>query len=508
MRESAPKNWIPLLHPEGALYWVHERDPIYTDTNMADPVLRQEIERALGELNELKESCPPLPIDDWELALELETDGETGEPICLYYFVCHSTRCLFWLHEFDPESALSGLRGVTELTHVHLALQAQYWSHWEMYPHNREVPEYLAQELSGILVHAGVDCMTSPGSTVPYSEGEIGKLLGYVKHITLIGGNYGFSACVVGRLMGFFTSSRFLNFYGQRGARLTNDQTIYVSQQKRTLLIKASCVFLFYVPDLYLRGLNSVYTDSIFYQHRWAEFITWLMADWTGSILYCVVLLVANVVFLAVPSVDPGNRTRTAAQLASYLSVITSIGSIVIGLFLLRWHGNKPQDSSEQVGSYLRSHRRIETLAILYSLPYSFLLWSTLVFITAFGIETIAFSHQLWIKLSVGIPLMVMVLLISWYIWNLVEIQIYFGIPSRVHLWKDHLVDVAKSLRGNIPSGTDARDGGQRVLRRANLTRISIQRRLFARRQHVGEGVEMNEYRNEVPTSEVEDVRV
>jgi hypothetical protein len=28
--------------------------------------------------------------------------------------------------------------------------------HWEMYPHNREVPEELVQELLGILVHAGV----------------------------------------------------------------------------------------------------------------------------------------------------------------------------------------------------------------------------------------------------------------------------------------------------------------------------------------------------------------
>ena len=28
--------------------------------------------------------------------------------------------------------------------------------HWEMYPHDREVPEHVIQELLGILVHAGV----------------------------------------------------------------------------------------------------------------------------------------------------------------------------------------------------------------------------------------------------------------------------------------------------------------------------------------------------------------
>ena len=84
---------------------------------MCDPVLRQRIEEALEEINELKEISPPLP-DDWELALELGEDDETGKPICSYYFVCHFTRSLFWLHEFDPESAMANLRGVTEWTHI------------------------------------------------------------------------------------------------------------------------------------------------------------------------------------------------------------------------------------------------------------------------------------------------------------------------------------------------------------------------------------------------------
>jgi hypothetical protein len=123
------------MHPEGALYWIHDKDvsptpkralhsdntphkPIYTDTNMCDPELRQQIEEALEEINELRGSCPPLPAGDWELALELGKDEETGEPICSYYFVCSSTRCLFWLHEFDPESLLAGLCGVTEWTHI------------------------------------------------------------------------------------------------------------------------------------------------------------------------------------------------------------------------------------------------------------------------------------------------------------------------------------------------------------------------------------------------------
>ena len=118
--------WAPLVRPEGALYWVNKKHPdethykpIYTDTNMRDPDLRRRIEEALEEIKNLLETSPrALPADGWELALELGEDEETGEDICSYYFVHHSTRCLFWLHHFDPEDALGGLRGVTELTHI------------------------------------------------------------------------------------------------------------------------------------------------------------------------------------------------------------------------------------------------------------------------------------------------------------------------------------------------------------------------------------------------------
>ena len=84
---------------------------------MCDPDLRQEIEQSIEEINQLKEISPPLPAD-WELVLELEEDDETCERICSYYFVRHSTRCLFWLHEFDLQSVLADLCGVTESTHT------------------------------------------------------------------------------------------------------------------------------------------------------------------------------------------------------------------------------------------------------------------------------------------------------------------------------------------------------------------------------------------------------
>jgi len=155
---------------------------------MCDPDLRRRIEEAVEEIERLKDDCPPIP-EDWELALELGTDEGTGDPFCSYYFVRLSTRCLFWLHDFDLDNVLWGLSGATEKTHIRKSAPTPSvrktkrtnrpgigspvlvgsccmptttpWpttsrSHWEMFPHNREVPETLVQELTGILVHAGV----------------------------------------------------------------------------------------------------------------------------------------------------------------------------------------------------------------------------------------------------------------------------------------------------------------------------------------------------------------
>jgi len=164
---------------------------------MCDPNRRQQIEEAIEEIEGLKDFCPSIP-EDWELALELGTDEETGEPICSYYFVCLSTRCPFWLHHFDLDCVLLGLRGVTEKTHVRKSAPTPSvrktkrmnrpgigssvlvggrcmpaktpWLttprfHWEMFPHDREVPENIVQELTGILVHASIG-MSEPGSDV------------------------------------------------------------------------------------------------------------------------------------------------------------------------------------------------------------------------------------------------------------------------------------------------------------------------------------------------------
>ena len=78
------------------------------------------------------------------------------------------------------------------------------------------------------------------------------------------------------------------------------------------------------------------------------------------------ILLTANVAFLAIPSVDsstngiaPGSSTgkyvRTPAQVTSFMSAIFSLGCLLVGQLLLRYHTIRPHDSAEEVVSPRRS---------------------------------------------------------------------------------------------------------------------------------------------------------
>jgi len=101
------------------------------------------------------------------------------------------------------------------------------------------------------------------------------------------------------------------------------------------------------------------------------------------------VLLNANVAFLAIQSVDvdaDGIPQRSPAQIGSYMSVVGTLGSIILGLFLARKHHVKPKESAQDAASFLiawspEEHGRsgvrtgLETLAILYSVPYALLMW-------------------------------------------------------------------------------------------------------------------------------------
>jgi len=180
---------------------------------------------------------------------------------------------------------------------------------------------------------------------------------------------------------------------------------------------------LFAVPDVHSRKLDKLWVDGLMHHVAWADFMKKLIREWQEFTLFAAVLLNANVAFLAFQSFDIFSSTpfhRSPAQIASYLSVVVSIGSILLGLLLIRKNRDKSEDTIDEVLEFLQSHkhptRGLEALAIMYSLPYALLIWGIISFLSAFALVWFT-GTSLTTQLLIAVACLAMAALVIWCIW-------------------------------------------------------------------------------------------
>lgn len=166
--------------------------------------------------------------------------------------------------------------------------------------------------------------------------------------------------------------NQFINLYGQKGARLDQDRSVHgMDVYSRTFVLRVLSPAMFYAPEVHLQSLEKIWVDRIIHASHWLEFIRKLTGEWQEFVVivlcYCLVfrdeeltllfiqdtvILTANMAFLAIQSVDNGGNlvpNRSVAQVASYISIVTSLGSILLSLLLIRQNRSKKNNAAEAV---------------------------------------------------------------------------------------------------------------------------------------------------------------
>ncbi|OCH87219.1 hypothetical protein OBBRIDRAFT_760045 [Obba rivulosa] len=437
---EVPPRWRAFTHPDGALYFFNYEKRIYTDAYICEKSTFSEIEAFMECMENLKKShSVNLEGSEIECVLELEPRDQGGFRWC-YYFVNTSKRVLFWLHKFDLsyEPDFKEVRGVTCTAHIKHWMDSKYWTHWEMFPHGRNVPPDAVLDLTAILSHGAIDRITSDEAVITYSAEELINMLDLIKGITNSSGDSSqardetegshehdtrntHAVCIVARLMTTFTIHRFRNFYGQHGARLSRDQAIYGPTPRRTALIYVFSPLLFGAPEAHLCSLEKIWVDSVMSYPHWSHFMERLKIEWSDFLLPATVLLSANVGFLAIPSVDE-NSGRGAAQIFSRISMTASMGSIILSLLLTRQNGHhlRLRETAYKVVRFLKSRKYpalgMEALAITYSLPYGLMLWAIITFSIAFSFECFL-KHEPVATAAVAIIWIIIAALVGWCVY-------------------------------------------------------------------------------------------
>ncbi|KAG1834813.1 hypothetical protein EV424DRAFT_1309562, partial [Suillus variegatus] len=422
-----PPGWQAYIHPEGRLYYCCENVVTFDGCSRKIRVITQAdlvrdgVAETIEDLAKLAYShaCHyssfPANVD---LVLEPKDVGETiiGE----YYFVHHKNRCLFWLLDFDAVDILRECSGVTELAHKSMVTAHGSRKHIDLFPHASTLHSEVLRQLQQIIRFAISDCMTSEVSAVcAFSMDVLKNTLDLIKDQPCFARSKStfMTLYLLARTMNHFRHCQYLNYYGQRGARLSRDQTVHGdSYEKRSVMMKCLAPLLFNAPYEHVHSLHKLYVDSIVHQLDWRTFVQKLNAEMQDFNLLATVLLSVNVGFLAIQSVDNGGG-HSLSQIASYVSVISSFGCMLLGVNIARQSYTQGPDMVDNVVPHLQSmvHPKhgLETLAIIYSLPYALLMWGMIFFVIAFLAES--FRNPAAVPLvPVGVTALIVLVLVGW----------------------------------------------------------------------------------------------
>lgn len=171
-------------------------------------------------------------------------------------------------------------------------------------------------------------------------------------------------------MIGATARTRFYNFFGQPGARLEADLSVYVGGEdgdENSLLFASLDIFLFFSPSAQIKELKSIWVDNLINYARWQSFSSKLNNEWSGFTIYVsrsldqyiewthwqltleslqsTVMLAVDTGLLAVPGVDKGDvGSQSVATVAIYMSLLSVVGSLLSSVLLARQR--RAQDDS------------------------------------------------------------------------------------------------------------------------------------------------------------------
>ncbi|KAF8842886.1 hypothetical protein BDN67DRAFT_925280 [Paxillus ammoniavirescens] len=424
-QDSLPQGWTAHRHPQGVLYFMHEDSKTFTEVDMYNELILEDIEyfrrflfSELRDEIEKRDLSMSLNCDELQLVLEPMLDGD--DLLCGYYFVNPGRRSLFWLDDWDGEEIFRDCRGDLSLHHKGLAIQSHYWRHWDLFPNLCKITQELKDEVVDMILHATCDHLTWKRSPCPLN---VEDLQNHLSIIDKIDPNSTYrradSVIIIGRIMHTFYHTYFLNFYGEECARLSFDQTIHGWKYKPSWLMATCAPLLFMAPMTNVRSLHRMF-DGIASKDKRDSFINKLDSQLADTNLLATVLLGTNVGFLSIQSVDNGGGT-TFRQLASYMSLVASMTSIVLGLVFVGHHRSETRNTALETANFLSRlhHERhgFETLGIIYSLSHAFLLWGMVLFFVAFMSEWCE-PGDIVSWTSVGSSMSLVALPVVWCIWT------------------------------------------------------------------------------------------
>ncbi|KAF8125727.1 hypothetical protein EV363DRAFT_1225426 [Boletus edulis] len=406
---------LRIKHPDSGVYYVNEEKSLCTSSD----VLNSRTCSLIIQGAEILQASPALQalLEDQEVGLVLDVQHTKGSMRTSYYCVSHVERRIFWLegigHEEVHISCPSNKCIQSEGSRVHCSFTS-FWKHCELFPTTFTVTKDVTGELKDILLQAAADRLLVKFSTSPYDKDALEYMLNVVKEIEDVREGSGHAAWIIARFMALYNDGVLRSSYGQTDDYFDIEDTgPKIGPYRRPTLLTVLAPLFLRSPDVFAVELHSFHEN--FTLARWSNFVHKVDQSIRDSNLLATVLLNTNVGLLAWSDGGKkgGMNSPTAAQIVSYISIICSVGSIIIGLAIFKQYRAKGADTPLRAVVVLRRILKepfgLERLAIICSLPYVLLMWGLIAFLAAFGIIFYE-DTPIQVRIPVTIALFVVVL--------------------------------------------------------------------------------------------------
>ncbi|EKM58116.1 uncharacterized protein PHACADRAFT_193240 [Phanerochaete carnosa HHB-10118-sp] len=447
--------WIRHVAPEGKTYFQATNRPLLTMDNLEDGSVAMDIEDgASGLLACLREVDAP---SDTEVVLSKTFQGE--EHVIGYYLASISTQSVFWLEQVPSSLVSINIRPVISEVHLGLAVAAQLWTHVELFPNHRGLPEAAIREIKDSYIHGQCDMETSITSTFPYTVDRLVPLWRCIGSLKAEDAN-GYRNTIAARLLSTLYQARFQNFYGEPGVRLSTSESALKEKSSGlgVYVFAPMSLLLLGLPRLYMSELKAIYKDSTVHYAGWRRFMAQCQKDRQDLLVPTPIMLCANVGLL-VFTPNEYVAARTLNYVSSILLCSVYATCQVLDLYERGFSSATAQSAaSPSLVSHLSKWQSatggFECFAVGLSLPRGLFSWGLLTFVTSL-VTNLFLSSGLAMKLPVSTVLGTMFLVVVSLLWIELDCQLprvrYIAAP-----WRS-LIDAVHARRRK--SGHNVRSG-------------------------------------------------
>ncbi|KAF9469012.1 hypothetical protein BDZ94DRAFT_1208240 [Collybia nuda] len=382
-----PDDWLLCVHPQGWIYFYSHILKVVTDQDIRDETVYQLITQHTSDypLSELNEGM--------EVQLHVKPQPG-GAGAATFYLVVNHKDCIA---SYEREEVKDG-KACTFDPNTLNRRRRLYWNYLWHHPVHVPTPQRAFPDAVDALTWYYTDnLVTGSRSIVPFSKSECEDLSRVLKDMS-----HPYSDASVAKTVFIawllreicsFRDSESYGLYTQKVAQNIRDAralpTANSRRPPRTIVNLIIALLFFGIPRTYYIHVknSSEYRGRLAnVQQNWETYIERLVREYSHFLLISTVLLSATVGLLAVPEINE------ACRVAATISTLSSLGSIIIGVFSVWRHqtNTRAADSFAYMHNAQHGYLGLYGHAMLLSLPPVLLVWA----IVAFTASIVAYTMQ------------------------------------------------------------------------------------------------------------------